>query len=220
MVDILCFGGKGVSDATLGIFHCGIWPFLFWWVIFHKCVFLPLCLFPESKSALSHAWCAQISRRVCHAVDLLSSHGREIPPRLRCLKPGPSVSPPQSVTHPCLTWSPPPPTPLVDQKEFCPSLVGNFPSLSTGFRTDSKSPSSRNTSLMHSSSFGSILYFTLSENLDINLEALVCNSSCCNHFQTVLSYQMYYIRQRDEDRSDSLCSKELLTLLTPSVMLK
>ena len=44
-----------------------------------------------------------------------------------------------------------------------------------------------------------------------NLEDLSYNSFCCNHSEVVVSYQSYYIRQKDELSSDSLCPMELLT---------
>lgn len=68
-VEILCFGWNGIPDATLGIFHCGIWSFLFLWIVSHEHIFIPWFFFRESKSVLSHACCAQISSRVCCTVD-------------------------------------------------------------------------------------------------------------------------------------------------------
>lgn len=97
-VEILCFGWNGVPDATLGSFLCGIWSFLFVWVVSYEHTFIPLFFFRESKSVLSHAHCVWISSRVCRTVDLQVCRGGELPlpdpPVTMVLTSEPSSSPP------------------------------------------------------------------------------------------------------------------------------
>lgn len=110
---------------------------------------------------------------ICHTINLLFCHGEESPWWLWHPSSWPSNPSPLYMTHCFLTWCPLSPSPVVYQKEDCPSFIGKFQSLSTVSRNDSKSTSSRNTSLINSSPFGSILYFTLSEDLSIQFRSFI-----------------------------------------------